>query len=61
MKPLKVVSDFAPGGDQPQAIEKLSSNLKSLKDSIFPFPINLSLIINGRIIKTSYKNIWRFI
>ena len=29
MKPLKVVSDFAPGGDQPQAIEKLSSNLKS--------------------------------
>ena len=29
MKPLKVVSDFAPGGDQPQAIEKLSANLKA--------------------------------
>ena len=29
MQQLKVVSDFAPGGDQPQAIEKLSANLKA--------------------------------
>ena len=28
MRPLKVMSDFVPGGDQPKAIEELSKNLK---------------------------------